>query len=61
MSYFLGAIFSLLFESPFFKLQSHLMKNYFMNDEKANKNVDVFLHLITTTLKNLICDLKNHF
>jgi peptidoglycan/LPS O-acetylase OafA/YrhL len=41
MSYVLGAIFALLFESPFLKLQSHLMKNYFMNDKKAINNLDV--------------------
>ncbi len=36
MSYVLGAIFSLLFEFPYFKLQSH-----FMNDKKTNNNLNV--------------------
>jgi len=34
MSFFLGALFSLLFESPFLKLQKYL-KNYFTEDNKT--------------------------
>lgn len=48
MSYFLGAIFSLLFESPFFKLQSHL-KSYYLNDKNQNK---IFVPLNTNAFED---------
>jgi peptidoglycan/LPS O-acetylase OafA/YrhL len=42
MSYSLGAVFSLLFESPFFELQKYL-KNYFMISERENRSNNSYI------------------